>query len=117
MFCPLCLSEFRDGFTRCSDCNVRLVTTLAEAENGRLRFWKGARQEKLDRILDAFAEAEIPHHFKELVHPHVQFSIMGIPIGKKKPLIDYELWIFLRDVERARGAVSHLLHAEQLPTG
>ena len=28
MFCPRCRSEFREGFTQCSDCEVDLVATL-----------------------------------------------------------------------------------------
>lgn len=29
MYCPLCRSEYREGFTRCSACDVDLVPTLA----------------------------------------------------------------------------------------
>lgn len=28
MFCPECRAEYREGFTRCSDCNVDLVEQL-----------------------------------------------------------------------------------------
>ena len=28
MFCPQCRSEYREGFTTCSDCNVPLVSEL-----------------------------------------------------------------------------------------
>jgi len=33
MFCPKCRSEYRTGFTRCSDCNVRLVDRLPQTES------------------------------------------------------------------------------------
>ena len=28
MFCPVCEDEFREGFTRCNDCDVALVVSL-----------------------------------------------------------------------------------------
>jgi hypothetical protein len=28
MFCPICKAEYRQGFTRCSDCDFDLVETL-----------------------------------------------------------------------------------------
>ncbi len=31
MFCPVCKAEYREGFTRCADCDVDLVEAL-EAE-------------------------------------------------------------------------------------
>ncbi len=30
MFCPVCKSEYRDGFTKCTDCGVNLVQQLAD---------------------------------------------------------------------------------------
>ena len=32
MYCPGCRDEFRDGFTRCSDCDVDLVAELPASE-------------------------------------------------------------------------------------
>jgi Putative prokaryotic signal transducing protein len=32
MFCPNCRSEYRAGFTRCSDCDVALVAELPAEE-------------------------------------------------------------------------------------
>lgn len=33
MFCPECRSELREGFTRCSECDVDLVETLPEEDH------------------------------------------------------------------------------------
>ena len=35
MFCPQCKGEYREGFTECADCQVRLVDSLlvSESEN------------------------------------------------------------------------------------
>ena len=31
MFCPRCKAEFREGFTRCSDCDIALVERLDDS--------------------------------------------------------------------------------------
>ena len=114
LFCPLRTAEFRDGFASCSDCHVALVATLQKAESRPLRFWKGARQGKLDRILSALDAQKVPSYFKEIVNMRPRFSILGIPIGPRPSTFDYEVWIFRRDLERARTAVASVLHAEEL---
>lgn len=32
MFCPICKSEYREGFTKCADCQVDLVEKIEEDE-------------------------------------------------------------------------------------
>lgn len=32
MFCPQCRAEYREGFSRCSDCGIELVRTLSIPE-------------------------------------------------------------------------------------
>jgi hypothetical protein len=112
MFCRLCTAEFRDGFTECSDCRVALVATREEAEARRVRVWKGSRQEKLDRFLGALDDGQVPFHMRELANTHVHFSLFGIPIGKRKPMLEYEVWIFRLDLERAHKAVAKVLRAK-----
>jgi len=34
MYCPRCRAEYREGFTRCSDCELELVQALPTLKNG-----------------------------------------------------------------------------------
>jgi len=64
MYCPLCTAEYREGFTESADCHVSLVPSCEEAETGRLRPWKGDRQEKLNGILGALDESGLPSYLQ-----------------------------------------------------
>jgi len=35
MICPVCKAEYRQGFTRCADCDVDLVYTIPTTESYR----------------------------------------------------------------------------------
>jgi len=109
--CPLCLSEFRPGFSTGSDCHAALVPTLENIESDRARLWKGDRQEKLDRILGTLEEQSIPLHSHEIVNHPDYLRMLEIPVGKRKPTIEYQVWIFRSDLARVRKAVAQVLHA------
>ena len=38
MFCPICRSEYREGFSKCSDCGVPLVPELPVEQHEFLNF-------------------------------------------------------------------------------
>jgi hypothetical protein len=104
MYCPLCKAEFRQDFSTCSDCNVELVPTWAEASAASVSLWKGDTQKELDRILGALDGEQIPTHFREIVNYNWRIQILGIPIGPRRSTFEYEVWVFRRDLERARLA-------------
>jgi hypothetical protein len=76
MFCPLCKAEYRQGFTRCSDCDVDLVWELPQAaielraaetpgdpnEDPFCSFWKGEDPRVHAELCSVLDEASIPHH-------------------------------------------------------
>jgi hypothetical protein len=65
---PLQIYEYRDGFTQCSDCYSALVRTKDEAEREQIACaWKGGDKGKLERVLNALHDAEIPLRFKERI--------------------------------------------------
>lgn len=108
MFCPLCQAEYRDGFTECSDCRVKLVATAAEAQSAAARLWKGITQGKLNRILVALDSQNIPSRFKEIINARPQITILGIPIGPIRSTFEYEVWVVQSDLENARRAIENL---------
>jgi hypothetical protein len=74
MFCPECKAEYRDGFTRCADCDVELVANLPEVkhksgdrtnEQGELsnlqEVWTGNDQEGCVATCLTLKEAGIPY--------------------------------------------------------
>ena len=70
MFCPECKSEYRAGFTHCSDCDVDLVERLPENDNsneGRFNsemqeVWSGDQQNDCVDICTDLRDAKIPFH-------------------------------------------------------
>jgi hypothetical protein len=71
MFCPDCKAEYRPGFTRCSDCDVKLVERLEETEihsnNPELSgkpelLWTGTDAGIRQGIIDALETAKISYH-------------------------------------------------------
>jgi hypothetical protein len=108
MFCPLCQSEYRDGFTECSDCRVPLVLSREEANQSSQRLWKGDRQHSLNTILVALDAEGIPAHYKEIVYTGLRFTFLGISFPNRSTF-EYEVWVFNSDAERARAAIGKLL--------
>ena len=55
MFCPVCQLEYRDGFTMCSDCGVRLVSAREQAPSApaRRRWLMGQEDGRLYLALGA----------------------------------------------------------------
>jgi hypothetical protein len=70
MFCPQCRVEYRPGFTRCTDCDVDLVTVLPQAEEPTLKapliasgslqiLWEGEDLALFENLLDTLEAAGI----------------------------------------------------------
>jgi hypothetical protein len=71
MFCPDCRGEYRPGFTRCSDCGVKLVERLEDTEFHSQEpelsdtpelLWTGTDAQMRDEIIDALETANISCH-------------------------------------------------------
>lgn len=55
-FCPVCKAEYREGFYRCSDCEVELVADLEEAEDFDDGTGTDLVEAKLCEVGDFFSE-------------------------------------------------------------
>ncbi len=53
MFCPVCKTEYRDGFFTCADCSVPLVYYLSDIDDA------GRTQEEFIEILSTRNPAEV----------------------------------------------------------
>jgi hypothetical protein len=93
MICPECKAEYRQGFTRCSDCDVDLVYALPDAQNlpeapegleGMLRsVWGGSDPRMCAELCAKLKDAEIPfkvvrredHVFNTRNYPDQQIAV------------------------------------------
>lgn len=108
MYCPLCKSGFRDGFTRCSDCHIPLVTSEGEAAQTAVDcLWKGDNRSRCDQILDALIAANIPCQSKESLkkHPWPWISILLWRFIRPRPTFELQIWVLGSDFSRAQAAV------------
>ena len=76
MICPKCKAEYRQGFTRCADCDVDLVWELPKAametrpagepgdpeEDPFCSFWKGDDPRVHAELCEVLDEARVPHN-------------------------------------------------------
>ena len=118
MFCPNCKTEYRPGFSRCSDCGADLVERLessaasqSEAAAGPELLWTGTDSAAYGLIVDALDDAEIPHH---------ESSREAGPLpGLSQPV--YAIFIPSRHREAGRAAmekaVGELLDGSPQPVG
>jgi hypothetical protein len=109
MFCPVCHAEYRDGFTRCSDCDVDLVRQLAgpafvpkadrdrqEEEDTMQVLWSGVDPRVQNRITEALGEAGIEYD------DEAAKSVL-LPTAAERVL---EVRVFASDMDAAKKAIT-----------
>ena len=108
MFCPVCKSEYREGFTKCSDCGVDLVRQLADDSETKEALWAGQDVSVRSAICDKLDAAKILHEddsVESQFMPAFRQSIYRIQIRKK----DHEAALnAIRDVYVDQPNVRHV---------
>jgi hypothetical protein len=118
MFCPQCKAEYRQGFTRCADCDVDLVWELppealavrSQGEPGDpnedpfCSFWKGEDPRVHAELCSVLDEAGIPHN-TVFRRDHL-FNLRNYPA--------YEVGVPFSMFERAENAVKEAYGAEDV---
>ena len=66
LYCPICRSEYREGFSTCSECNVALVTRLDSAEqeeegDALVPLARESSFEYIAELLDRLEKEEVPY--------------------------------------------------------
>jgi hypothetical protein len=107
MFCPICKSEYRDGFTKCSDCGVDLVTRLPEKVpapgetdgNATELLWSGDSSLTAS-IIGEFLEAE-----------KIYFDDEEVEFGKLRQsgASVFKIWVQPRDHIAAKQSLNEAL--------
>ena len=118
MYCPQCKAEYRQGFTRCADCDVDLVWELpkeaierrGEGEPGDpnkdpfCSFWKGEDPRVHAELCSVLDEAGIPHN-TVFRRDHL-FNLRNYPA--------YEVGVPFSLFERAENAVKEAYGANEV---
>jgi len=102
MFCPICKAEYREGFTRCADCDVELVPALpeeAELVNEASRLvWRGYDETLHLQIQAALREAGVPYFQQHGAVEHLYPSL-------KDP---FQIWVRDSDSAAAEAVLATL---------
>jgi hypothetical protein len=118
MYCPQCKAEYRQGFTRCADCDVALVAELPKSaielrgdrepgdpnEDPFCSFWKGEDARVHAELCMLLDEAGVPHH-TVFRRDHL-FNLKNYP--------SYEVGVPFSLFERAETAVKDAYGAEDV---
>lgn len=109
VFCPVCKTEYRAGFTECADCYVALVEELPEADapEAYLVLWKGESAEfaeKLVEELDKEGVVGVAVPIDLLYRQARDFFDVAI-----KPLFGSAVFVKTRDYEAARDVKQKFL--------
>ena len=117
MICPQCDTEYRDGFTTCSDCGVALVGgSVAEAQAkvaGRLEpLVHETSPELVAELLDRLERAGIPY----VIQAGTALAVFeGEEVDPEKPLPwEARVWVVDTFADEANAELEQARHEQLL---
>lgn len=81
MYCPLCRAEFREGYSRCADCDVDLVATLPveEKKPGYIELATVFTEGEIALLKSSLDQAGIVYYF----HGEQAHRLAPLPFGAR----------------------------------
>ena len=105
MFCPQCQAEYRQGFTRCADCDVDLVYELAGEASGAPPNIGEARETDLQVIWKGDSQEGCVFLCRDLMKADISYKVAQIPESRNANMLvkrRYEIGVPKADYQRAK---------------
>jgi len=93
VFCPRCKSEYREGFLRCSDCDVDLVAHLPEEHRAE------RREEDVVNVFETYDRALLGVVASFLSANSIRYTVGSIGSGAA------QFWVAKEDEDTARDVI------------
>ncbi len=116
MFCPLCQSEYQEGFSTCSDCGIPLVSSVEQArETPTAKLWSGDSEPALNQVFGVLKDAGIPCNIRSQPKPYQTLWQMAkatfwLRFGahpKSGVGVHWEVWVLEKDSSRAHEIIGN----------
>ncbi|HXN65440.1 MAG TPA: hypothetical protein VN862_08915 [Candidatus Acidoferrales bacterium] len=120
MFCPVCKSEYQQGYTQCAECGVALVSSMpADDPSGAPQreplvvLWRGQDPVAFSAILSALADAAIPYReshsrdYAACLSQPFALSFYGLP--------HWQILVHPSDLDRGKSVAEEAL--KPVPAG
>ena len=103
MYCPKCKAEYRDGFYKCSDCDIALVHELPVEPDAEPEYIE------YEKVLSTFNPADVALIKSILDGEEITYFFHGENFMHIMPLIEpARLMVDKEQVERARALLQDL---------